>query len=74
MARGDAGPGSCIACSVDDLIMKARTRDRRWCKVEVSKVVINRRNREWGDLFLYKTYVEPFIAGIADLQESSCLG
>lgn len=54
--------------------MKARTRDRRWCKVEVSKVVMNRRNREWGDLFLYKTYVEPFIAGIVDLQESSCLG
>lgn len=28
------GPGSCIACSVDDPIMKATTGDRRWCKVE----------------------------------------
>lgn len=56
------GLGSCIACSVDDLIIKARRRDKRWCKVEVSKVVVNRRNRKWRGLFLVN--VEPFIAGI----------
>lgn len=51
--------------------MKARRRDKRWCKVEVSKVVVNRRNRKWRDLLLVS--VEPFIAEIVDLQESDSM-